>query len=289
MRKLFLIILSGLFLGGCNLKLFKPSPAGLEILTNPNSSITLDGADSGTTPYSNQSLKAGSYVLKLTPSSPDLPPYETKIDLSAGTSTVISHTFASSPIDSSGYILQLVEGLPDDSHLSVISDPDMVNVNLDGVPSGFTPLSKLAVSPGSHTLNITSPGFTPQEIGITTRMGYNLIVNVKLAPSTITLTPPPPASSSALSTPTPSSSPATSPSPSPAALTPAKPYVVIGETETGWLRVRADASSASTELGKANTGEKLKYLGVTTDTGWHKVEFEDSAGYVSAKYSTLIK
>ena len=34
-----------------------------------------------------------------------------------------------------------------------------------------------------------------------------------------------------------------------------------------------EASGTAEELGKADTGEKLKYLGESTDLGWHKVEF----------------
>ena len=80
-----------------------------------------------------------------------------------------------------------------------------------------------------------------------------------------------------------------SPSPVAQATDLPKPYVVIGETETGWLRVRREPSGTAEELGKANTGEKLKYLGESTDLGWHKIEFEGSVGYVSGKYVTLVK
>ncbi|MFH1244174.1 MAG: SH3 domain-containing protein, partial [bacterium] len=104
--------------------------------------------------------------------------------------------------------------------------------------------------------------------------------NFKLASATITLTSPAISSASAV--------------PSPSAidhqpLTIDKPYVLIGETGTGWLRVRKDASGTSDELGKANTGEKLKYLGESTDLGWHQVEFEGSQGWVSGKYTTIVK
>ncbi|EKD79974.1 MAG: hypothetical protein ACD_40C00234G0003 [uncultured bacterium] len=64
---------------------------------------------------------------------------------------------------------------------------------------------------------------------------------------------------------------------------------MIGETGTGWLRVRKEASGTSDELGKANTGEKLKYLGESTDLGWHQVEFEGNSGWVSGKYVTVVK
>ncbi len=295
MRKLLVIFLASLVLGGCNLKsMFTQPPAGLEIATVPAAAITLNGESSGNTPFSNQELKAGSYLVKLSPSDSSFPAFETKLELGAGTTTVLSHTFASSEVDSAGYTLQLVETTPDTTQLSVISNPDMVNINLDGSPSGFTPLSKLAVTPGDHSLVISSPGFTTQELVVTARKGYNLIVNVKLAGSVITLEAPV-ATSSAQPSPSPSSTPtalaSTSPSPSTSPTTSqmSKPYVLVGETETGWLRIRQEPSGSSAELGKADEGEKLKYLEVTTDTGWHKVEFEKQVGYVSAKYVTLVK
>ena len=287
MKKLLVIIASAIFLGGCTPKdLFVKSPAGLEIATTPSSTAFLNGENKGETPYSDKNLKPGTYTLKLVPlGSTSLPSYETKLILSSKASTVISRTFTDSELDSSGYTLQLQEEASGGTFISVISDPDTVNVTLDDKPSGFTPLSKIAITPGSHSLVVTSPGYLEQTLSVNTVKGYNLIINFKLAGETITLTPPEPASPSADSQ---------SPSPSPSAMSlepssPDKPYVLIGETGTGWLRVRQDASGTSEELGKVDTGEKLKYLDESTDLGWHKVEFEGSPGWVSGKYVTIIK
>lgn len=287
MNKLLLLILSSFLLGGCTVKnFFVQPPAGLEVNTTPPATVYLDNNNVGVTPYSNKNLKAGSYLLKLAPTDTTLAPYETQLDLVSGTSTVISRNLVAADIDASGYSLQLTETSSDNTFISLISDPDMVSINIDGTPSGFTPISKLSISPGSHSLSVSSPGYVSQELSVSTVKGYNLVVNLKLASSTLTLTPPPTSSPSSSLAPSPS--PSNSPSPSPLVTLP-KPYVVVGTTETGWLRVRADATGSSDELGKVNTGEQLKYLGVTTDQGWHKVEFEGQPGYVSAKYVTLVK
>ena len=296
MKKLLLILSASVLLGGCTAKdLFVKAPAGLEIATTPSATVFLNGDNKGATPYSNKNLKPGSYTLKLVPtSSTSLPPYETKLDLVSKASTIISRNFTDSDIDSSGYTLELQEDPGGLTYLSVISDPDTINVTIDDKPSGFTPLSKLASTPGAHTLLVTSPGFEGQTLSVNTVKGYNLIVNFKLASQTITLTPP------AVSTPSASLIPQTSTSPSPSPSTRntgaldngtniEKPYVVIGDTGTGWLRVRKDSSGSSDELGKANTGEKLKYLGESTDVGWFKIEFEGATGWVSGKYVTLVK
>ncbi len=300
MKKTIIVAVTTLFLGGCTPKdFFVKPPAGLEIATTPAATVYLNDEDRGETPFSDKNLKAGTYTLKLVPKSgDDLPSYETKLVLTPKASTVISRTFSKQEIDSSGYTLQLQEDTGGGTYLSVISDPDNVNITIDDKPSGFTPLSKVETTPGTHTLLVTSPGYAEQSLTVNTAKGYNLIVNFKLAGLAITLAPQPTASPAASvapsSSPGPSASPFASRSPSPSPTLPststmAPPYVLIGETGTGWLRVRKDASGTSEELGKANTGEKLKYLGESTDLGWHKVEFEGEAGWVSGRYVTLVK
>lgn len=292
MKKIFLIIGSSLLLAGCTPKdLFIKPPAGLEIATSPAATVFIDGDNKGTTPYSDKNVKPGTYTLKLVPTSGEnLLPYETKLTLTSKASTIISRNFTTSELDTSGYTLSLQEEVSGGTYLSIISEPDQVNITIDDKPHGFTALSKLDIAPGSHTLMATSPGYVEQTISVNTVKGYNLIVNFKLASQNITLSPPSPVIASA-SAGLPSPTPTASPSPFPSTLpsTMQKPYALIGETETGWLRVRKDASGSSDELGKADTGEKLKYLGESTDLGWHKVEFESSIGWVSGKYVTLIK
>lgn len=300
MKKLLFVLAASIFLGGCTAKdLFVKPPAGLEIATIPTSAVYINGESKGSTPYSDKNLKPGSYTIKLVPDgSTTIQPYETKLDLISKASTIISRTFTESELDSSGYTLQLQEDPAGLTYLSVISDPDTINVTIDDQPSGFTPLSKLPSTPGTHSLVVSSPGYVDQTLSVNTVKGYNLIVNFKLASQTITLTPPPSSTSSATLIPSDSPTPSSSPSPSPLSMntetlddgsTVLKPYVLIGDTGTGWLRIRKEASGTSDELGKADTGEKLKYLGESTDLGWHKIEFEGSVGWVSGKYTTIIK
>lgn len=299
MKKILFILASSFLLGGCTVRdvFVKPS-SGLDISTTPIATVFLNGENKGETPYSNKNIKPGTYTLKLVPTTDaSLAPYETKLDLISKTSTIISRTFMQSDLDSSGYSMQLQEDPSGGTYLSVISDPDNINITIDDKPSGFTPLSKLSTSPGAHTLLVTSPGYLEQTLSVNTVKGYNLIVNFKLAGQTITLTPSTPSTPSAtaevLTSPTPSgsplSSPSSSPTSSPLALSTEKPYILIGETGTGWLRVRKEASGTSDELGKVDTGEKLKYLGESTELGWFKVEFEGNPGWVSGKYTTLVK
>lgn len=299
MQKLFVVLLTSFILSGCTVKnLFVKKPAGLEVSTSAPASVYLSDQDLGKTPLKNQNIAPGTYTLRLIPDDPTLTPYETTVELGSAASTVIARTFGETLLDSHGYSLTLVPDKADLATLSVISDPDTSSLTIDGVPSGFTPLSKRELTPGNHELIIGTPGFAEQKIPISAVTGYNLIASVKLQSTPVTLTPPPPSTDSAL-TATPSPSPGSSPgssAPPTASLPstpPTKPYVTVDSSadvvSAGGLNVRKEPSSSADSLGRASVGEHLKYLGETTSAGWHKIEFEGSVGYVSAKYATLTR
>ena len=285
-KKLIVILVASVILGGCTIRNpFLKKPAGLSIATTTPSVVFINGEEKGQAPFSNQDLKPGSYSIKLVPEGgvdgQNFSLWETSVDLRAGATTIINHTFAELEVDSFGSVLELRQDVAGKTYLSIVTDPDTVNVSLDGKPSGYTPLSKIEVSPGSHQLLLTSPGYKEQELAVQAVKDYNLIVNAKLASDTITLTTPPPEASA--------SSPSAEIKPEVTEDEVLKPYVVIGDTGTGWLRVRSEPSSTGDELGKVNVDEKLKYLGESTETGWYKVEFEGSPGWISGKYATIVK
>lgn len=284
---LFALILSGLlFYLAFRTGAFNKSPARLEIITNPVSKVSLNGEEVGTSNYVSDQLKKGTYRVKLTPldSSGGLLPYETILTLDKNDSAVINHTFATSSPDSSGYTLELQKQAGKEAYLSVVTDPDNSNLNIDSTSFGYSPKNHEEISPGSHQLLISSPGYKPITASVQTLPGHSLTVTAKLAIDTIVLSPPP----TATATPTPSPEASSSPPPT-STLAPIKPYAVIEETGTGWLRVRALPSSVGQELGTATVGSTLPYLGETTDDGWHKVKFEGKTGWISAKYSRLVK
>jgi hypothetical protein len=296
MQKFILVTATAFLLSGCTLTgIFNKKPAGLEIMTTQPATVVVNGGSVGTTPYSNKTMKPGNYTIKLTPTDPALAPWESQYKLESEVTTVISRTFAPDAADAYGYTLELRPEVGSGTYLSVISDPDTVSVTLDGKAYGFTPLSKLETTPGTHALTLSSPGFQGQELSVNTVKGYNLIVNAKMAGTQIVLATPAPTATptgteSALlaGSPRPSASPLASP-----VLTLAPPYVTVENHPdiqgAGGLNVRKEASASSDPLGKARIGERLKYLGETTPAGWFKVEFENQPGWVSGKYVSLTK
>lgn len=299
MKKFFLVLLTTLFLSGCTAKnLFIKKPAGLEINTSSTATVYLSEKNLGTTPLSNQNIAPGTYTLRIIPTDTTLAPYEETLELESSVTTIITRTFGATALDSYGNTLSLVPDQIGKSVISVISDPDTANLTIDGIPSGFTPLAKREITPGNHEIIVGTPGFAEQKISVNTAKDYNLIISLKLKAESITLTPPSPtpvattSADLALPSPSPISSPLASSVATPS-LKLDPPYVTVSDSpdvvSSGGLNVRKEPSSTADALGKARVGEQLKYLGETTSAGWHKVEFEASSGYVSAKYAILTK
>jgi len=255
-------------LSGCSLR--KP-PSALQINTTPSANVFIDGKLLGKTPYQASDLKAGEILVKLIPESTTqaMVSWEGKVRLNPGVLTLVEQDFAATEAGNSGQVLTL-EKIKDNKNasLTVISDPDGIVVNLDGEAKGFTPITIDKVGVGDHQITLTKSGFLEKTVRAKAVVGYKLIATIKLSQeSTATVTP----SASGSVTPGPSGS-------------PAKPYVEIKETPTGWLRVRMEPNTNATEAARVKPGEKYALL--DEQTGWYKIRFETKEGWVSADYAT---
>lgn len=69
---------------------------------------------------------------------------------------------------------------------------------------------------------------------------------------------------------------------------PTKPYALINETGTGWLRVRSQASSVGEEVARVDVGGKYKYF--SSLNGWLEIEYESGkTGWISGQYADVIR
>jgi len=271
----------------------KPGLALVSISATPKAAVFIDGIQVGYTPYSNDKIQAGEHVVKLVPETTgdNLVPWEGKVNLIPKVLTVIKRTLGSSESASSGEIIWLEKiASKDKSSLAVVSFPDQAVVKIDGEPKGFTPVVIENIEPGSYQIAVALPGYEEKTISAKTFVGYKLIVNVQLAKKIEGIEE---ATSSGeraelTSTPTPKGSPSPKVTPKSEVTPPAKPYVKIKETPTGWLRVRMEPSTLATEAAKVNPGEMFPYLGEEKN-GWYKIEYEEGKdGWVSGVYVELI-
>ena len=281
------LLFSGLLLSGCSLK---QKQAALQVNTTPIANVFVDGKLLGKTPYSSSELKAGEVTVKLIPESTTevFASWEGKIKLTGGILTLIDREFAASETNASGQILSL-EKIKDKNAalISVVTEPDGVLVKIDGESKGFSPLNVDNISVGDHEIVLSKDGYNDKTLKVKNVLAYRLIINAKLGQvkseqePTVTLSPQP----------TVKTTPAAKVTLKPGAEI-AKPYVLIGDTETGFLRVRSSPPSG-TELAKVKPGEKFSFLEekeLPDKSVWYKITYlEGKDGWISAKYAEKVE
>lgn len=286
-NRLVFVLTSSLFLSGCSL--FGGNKAGIQVTTNPQANVTLDGKSLGQTPVLQEDIRSGSYDIKITSSDGSLLPWEGKVTLNPGILTVVDRQLASEANKSHGYAL-FFEKLTNKTtaEVSVISFPDTVSVTVDGAPVGFTPFKSDSISAGHHTFTLTSPGYQDKVIKARVQAGYRLVINTQLGIQTITPTPTPEATPSG--TPTPKTPVDITPLPKQATTSAAtKPYVEILPTpDNNHLKVRSENVIGNNIIAIVNTGDKFPYLDVKGS--WYQIEYEKGKnGWVSATYAKLVQ
>lgn len=264
---LVLILLSagGFFLRG----LLVPAQAKLHIAeTNVPAAVVVDGEQvSSVTPYEGY-RKPGEVVLRLVPQVGDSPlaPWETKLSLVDGVTTVIKRDFGPTIAASSGELLSFEKIGGRTAELVVVSAPDSVQVKLDGEPRGFTPLPITNISAGEHTISASRPEYKEREIkSVKTVPGYRLTVVVFLAEDQTAQT-------------------------KPQEEVVKQTVVEIQQTGTGFLRVRSQPSLAAAEVARVVPAKQYLFLEQSQDGGWFKIEYEKGeSGWISAQYAKKVE
>lgn len=304
----FFILAATLAFSACSLPFFGKDQAGLHIEANEAATIYLDDKHVGTTTFDQQELKAGQYTLKLVSEKNPNKQWQTNIRLTSKVITVVSYNFADHPDQASFYVLQLEKlANQNNSEIAFITQPDNVIITLDGQPKGLSPVTLEQITPGEHQIVLSAPAHQEMSIPARSLAGYSLLINAQLA--RLADIPAPqvseatasaqttPATSSAESSTTPSkrtiptpqptvaSKPVAASSSAQAALKP--PYVIVQETGTGWLRVRASAGGE--EVAKVDTGEQFPYI-ESDGAGWQKIEYAPGKeGWVVSRYTKLVE
>lgn len=304
MKKIVVIAIALVILGGGAMLLIRSrlNPAKgeaiLKVSSNPATTIFLDNQNIGKTPFEDK-VAAGEYTLKLIPESTvdTAVSWEGKVTLSPNLLTFVNRDLGSSDLTTGGEILTLEKINSKKAELAVTSTPDGAVVTLGNDEKGKTPLVVEDVEPGNYDLTLTSSGFGTRTVKIKTTQGYKLTTAFQLAATgELAASPSPTPEGSPTASPksspkaTPKSSPkasgeaSASASPKSKASPPAKPYVEILDTPTGFLRVRANPSTSGEEVGRVDPGEFYSLL--DEDNGWYKIEYEkDKEGWISGQYA----
>ena len=264
-----------------------PKQGELRVDSSPAAAIFLDNKNIGRSPFTDK-VESGSYNIKLIPDSTttQLVPWEGQIVVGQNLLTYVNADLSDSELSSAVDVLWLEKISSKNSELSVTTSPDGATVMVDDITKGVTPLTLADITSGDHTVTVTSIGFLTRTLKVKMTPGYRLIVTMKLglspggapptASPTATLTPP------AGGTPTPKTATSSASQPDPA-----KPFLTVKDTPTGFLRVRMEAGTSATEAGRINPGDKFTILDTTTvsDTSWYQIKYDGTnLGWVSGTY-----
>lgn len=255
--------------------------AGLKIVSTPATSIYIDEKFIGKTPYEGRH-PSGDYVLKLVTDESGGTSWQDKIVLTAQTLTYVKKELGASDLTTAGEVVYLEKIGQVETEVNVVSTPDASVVSIDGTEKGITPLN-VAISEGEHDIVLNSTGFIGRTVKIKAAKGYRVTVNSQLALSS--------EANNALATPT--QSPEISGQPTGPAIQNGpdevkKPYVLVGDTPTKFLRVRLDASLAATEVAQLKPGDKVPFI--EEKSGWFKVTYEEGkVGWISSKYAEKVE
>ncbi len=264
-----------------------PKQGELRVDSQPTASIFLDNKLLGRTPFKDK-VQAGEYTLKLVAESNlnQLAPWEGKIKVGNNLLTYVNSNLAESELNSAIEVLWLEKITSKQSEISLVTNPDGASVIVDNETKGITPLSVADIAAGDHTINITSPGFLTRTLKIKTTPGYKIIASIKLALASGGV---PEASPSASPTPTITSKPTKAATSSASTVPdPPKPFVIIKDTPTGFLRVRMEPSTAATEAARVNPGEKYPLVG--SQTGWYQIKYDGTnKGWISGQYAEKVE
>ena len=270
-RLLFYIIpLLGVLIIFAAIVLFLNKNSGkgaLQVTSVPASQVYLNGQLIGETPLckcdTKEMIPIGNYRIRLIPKEGDSKPYEEQVAINKSTLTVVDRTFGE---NSSGSVITLMP-LPNkkETELMVISFPDKTNVFLDNNQKGVTPILLKDVIESDHELKLTKEGYLDRTLRIRTTSGFRLksIVFLSVNPSIASTS-----SQTPLSTPQ----------------IPKVEKVTVLDTPTGFLRVRADSSITSSEIGRVPPGDSLELVG--EKEGWFEIKMTDGkTGWISSQYA----
>lgn len=247
--------------------------SGLKIVSSPSANIFLNDKLLGKTPYDDRQ-PPGEYVLKLIPdeTGTGVSSWQGKVVLPPTVLTYVRRDLGMSEITSAGEIVSMESISSSDAQVAVFSQPDAVTFVFDGQEKGTTPYLARDVVPGEHDIAVSSPGFTGRTVRILAKAGYKISVNFQLALSS---------GSEATTSAVPESKTET------LLKEQAKPYVMIKDTPTGFLRVRNAPGTAASEVAQIKPGGKYHFLEEKND--WYRIAYEEGKeGWISSRYAEKV-
>lgn len=259
-----------------------PIYAGMRVDATPKSKVFVNGQFVSDTPFEKEDLIPGEYVLRVEPldKTTGIQSWEGKVKLFSGSLTYINETLAADPVLAGSQILWL-EKIPSatDGELTIVSTPDKGRVYLDGQEKGLAPILLRNLAPGDHEIRVSLEQYSDQIVQGKILAGYRLNAIVKLNQSKITKKTAPISTEPVLPI-------AVLGVASQSAVI-SKPYVVVKDTPTGFLRVRSAPNLVASEAAKVRPGEQFSLISEVA--GWSQIKIGDILGWANDQYLEKIR
>lgn len=270
-----LLAVIGAVIGGMKLLGGGSKEGVLKVQSMPAASVFVDNKHVGRTPVETK-VAAGDYTIRLVPetTTQSIASWQGSVKIASDILTYVNASLGESEFATSVETMWLEKISSKLAEVSLTTNPDGATASLDGETKGITPISIPNVSAGDHGLAIASPGFVSRTMKVKTTAGYKLNAVVKLA-----LSGEPVAEASPSPTPQPTPTKAAGGTPDPA-----RPFVTIKDTPTGFLRVRMEPSTSASEAARVNPGEK--YHVEDEKSGWYEIKYDGkNTGWISGQYA----
>lgn len=284
---LLILILTGIFLAVIVINVFfidkRNNYGSVKILSSPAATVFINNVAVGKTPYESNH-KVGEFILKLIPegTATHTASFTRKIKINKNSLTYANIELGFSDLTTAGEIFYVSKmeskNQPNTGEIYIETEPEGAIVSLDNDEKGTAPLILENVLKGEHEISVYMPGFFRRTQKVNVTSGYRINSFFKLAidqsqKSIESVLEEKKATESATKT----------------------KFVIIGDTPSGWLRVRTDASLSASESAKVKPGEKYQFL--EEKNGWYKIKFngnkdglvegEFDEGWVSSQYSKI--
>jgi hypothetical protein len=305
----FLTGLVVLLLSGCSLPFgSSKTKTAINITSTPSARVLINGEYTAMTPFYNESMKEGEYTIRLEPENNAYLPWEGRVELVSGYTTILSRELGETTETSSGYMISLDSKLdPLVGGIMVTALPEGAMVSINNEPYGNAPLALENLAGGEYVITVSSPGYIQKSFEAQLLERKRVNISVSLAKKSEIIINNLPLDSSISASLEPENGDKADPDKNlsqvlddeieteqtqsaesiGADLKP--PFVTVEQTPTGWLNVRKTPSTSAAIIQKINPGDSYAFLEENT-TGWYKIELdEELEGWVSSKYVKLTK
>lgn len=281
MRKLLTIVIASVMLGFVvffvtQLYVSAQTKKGaLQVTSSPQSKVYLNNNYVGVTPFckcqESEMLSSGSYTIRVVPQDSNYVAYQEKVNVTKGVLTVVDRKFEKGGVSDGSIITLLPLDDKNATEVSILSLPEKTTIFLDDQNIGETPLKFTHASADEHIIRMQKTGYLEKTLKVRMQKGYTLVIQAQLSVD-VNVANGLSVSASASST--------LSPTP----VTGMSQTVKILDTPTGFLRVHAQNSLSSDEIGRVNPNETFPLVSQTQ--GWFQIKLTDGTnGWISNTYA----